>query len=357
MTLSSFYEFYKLRSLQVNELNHIESITTNSRSIIIDYLFDTKSPLFTTREEDEEISDKCITKIKLENVNELKEFKQLFPFFPDLELGCGMLHLNDATCGNLKNCKVSVWDKYCRINFFIPYDQPIVKIKDGNNSYEYNFLNEDNVNEMIHKFGIGKPDLDFLKYVMKIINISLHELRHPGVPFTLYYSATTKTPVSFDIPSNPKIITDKDKLVIDELGLDIIQHGSGDGSLPTASALLPALKWSLEPESRNNPIHIVDYCSNVKFTKNTIDFKNNQYLNIACRCDKPSGEGCSHSSMIGDEYLISHLSNYIIHEDFQLPFNLMINKVDLIKRGINQIETKLYCNNLKKINSKFKHYE
>jgi hypothetical protein len=312
----------------------------------------------TSNEEDKEIYERCIEKNKLESEKDLINFKKLFPYFPDLEQGCGIQKVNDATCLKLPYCKTSIWDKYCRLNFMIPLDQPMVQIKDGEDIDSFHLVTKEDIIKMIKKYGMATPDLEYLEYVFEILNPDLHALNHPGVPVTVYYSDFSMTVVGFNVPENPKKYTDADKLVIDVLGPEIIKYEAGDGTVPTSNVIVPPLKWSLDKEHGNKyPIHFVSYCTNKQYAGSDIKYDEHQYMNLECECKSPSAEACSHSSMITDVNIINHLTKYSINSRNSIDINILNQKIDLVGKNINHIENGMICSNLKKVNEMFVFYQ
>jgi hypothetical protein len=294
--------------------------------------------------DDAKVLDQCVYPIIDEHADDLAGFKELLPFFPDLEFGCGV-GLNDATCEHLGDCKPTVWDRYCRINFFIPYDDNMVEIKNGNTTDKYDLSSYDNIKELITKYGVGTFDLDFIDFIISKMDQKLLTLDHPGVPATIYYSSNYRTVVSVKLPENPKPITDSDRFVIDVDGAVIFGCLGGDGTVPAASLLFPTLKWALSEESKTNPVHFVEYCSNQGYKPQEIDFNSNQYLNSACNCTGPSQDDCSHSSFLTDLSIIQHMMQYVSRDVYKIPIEQLQDSIDVIKKSVRDQN----CANLKKL--------
>jgi hypothetical protein len=316
-----------------------------------DFLKDTtkkqkEKHLKSDNKEDEQILDRCIYPIIDKHVKELREFKQLVPFFPDLEYGCGNEGTSDATCLKISSCKTSVWDKYCRLNFFIPFDDSIFEVKHEGKIHKYDMLSYENTRELIKKFGIGDMDLDFFDYITNNINSHMEILDHPGVPVTIYYLSSARTIVKTKLDQNPKNLTDKNKFIPEELGLDIYDHYGGDGTVPSSSLLLPPLKWSISKESKENPIHFVEYCSNTTYKRQDINFSSNQYLNVDCQCKTPSDDSCSHASFVTDKVLINHFDNYVNNVQNKISDKKLLESIDIIGRGVGR---GMNCANLNKL--------
>lgn len=346
-----------------------EDMKISNNSILLDDMLEVKSSIFdffkknqfkASNEEDRDIINFCIIPIKNANFDIFESFKKLFPFYPDLEEGCGKETLVQTTClkspmlnpSKTKNCKTSIWDKYCRLNFFIPFDKPTVEINDKDKNYSFDLLTKESIIEMVSKFGIGNPDMEYFNYILNSINPQLHKLNHPKVPVTIYFTSSFETTVTYSLPKNPKIFTDKNQYAVDALGEDIVSNGGGDGTVPTASAILPVLKWTTEKTEKFYPVHLVNYCANKDFNK-PFDLNNHQFININCRCDKPLEDGCAHASMAGDQNIIDHIENYTRNKNNLLPFQDILKNIDLISKGINQVQNGHICSNLKKVEELF----
>jgi hypothetical protein len=346
-------------AMKVNEsLKFLDEMFEVKGSI---YDFFNKKHLKTSNEEDSEIINYCIIPIKNAYFEVFENFKKLFPFYPDLEEGCGKVNLVQTTClksptqnpSKAENCKNSVWDKYCRLNFFIPFDVPTVEIKDNDKNYSFDLLTKESISDMVSKFGIGKPDMEYFNYVLNSINPELHKLNHPKVPVTIYFTSGFETTVTYSIPQNPKIFTDKNQYAVDALGQDIVNNSGGDGTVPTASAILPVLKWTTEKTEKFYPVHLVNYCANKDFNK-PLDLNNHQFINIDCRCDKPLEDGCAHASMAGDQNIIDHIENYTRNKNNNLPASDLLKNIDLVSKGINQVQNGHVCSNLKDVEELFR---
>jgi hypothetical protein len=290
------------------------------------------------------ILDSCIYPIIKESKNELLDFKTLLPFFPDLEYGCGVDTLSDSTCLYKHTCKLTVWDKYCRLNFFIPFDEDVLEVNENGKQSGYNLLTYDNIKTLIKNYGIGEFDMKYYDFIISTMSKHLDTLDHPGVPVTIYYRNTAQTPVQIKLNENPKRLTELNKYVERELGFGIYRFYGGDGTVPAASLLFPALKWAASEESLKNPVHFVEYCSNGKYKQQNIDLKDNQYINLSCECKNNMDRDCLHSGMISDDNLLEHLNNFILGDVNKLHSKEEFLKSLDVGKGIT-----MNCANLKKL--------
>ena len=112
------------------------------------------------------------------------------------------------------------------------------------------------------------------------------------------------------------------------------------------------MKWATQSMDNKYPIHLVNYCASKD--EKPLDLDNHQYINIGCRCESPTSDGCSHSTMIGDENIIVHISNYARNERNLIKMENLLKNIDLVSKGINDIENGIVCSNLKNVEEMFK---
>jgi hypothetical protein len=112
------------------------------------------------------------------------------------------------------------------------------------------------------------------------------------------------------------------------------EEKGGDGTVPTWSSLLIALKWIYEKKKKNLPqkINLVEYCSRLARS----DPKLPNFKPISCQCLSKNNDytdslsECSHQDMLTDQ----NLFNYIIDETIS-----NIESEEIIKNKINAIMT------------------
>jgi len=131
---------------------------------------------------------------------------------------------------------------------------------------EYHCLTKEEDIELISKYGKSENNKEFLNFVFNSLNKKIDQLENPNVPMTFFYSSNRKTTVGYDLPMNPREITKQNKFVIHELGENVEIFNGGDGTVETASSLIPGLKWASlfenkSSSSKDKPIHFVNYCS------------------------------------------------------------------------------------------------
>jgi len=302
------------------------------------------TPLFN----DNLINLSCIQPILKTYKTDLEQFTIFFPFFPKLEHGCGKRDVYFATCG--PDVCPSVWDEYCRLNFFDYYKNNLLEINDNGNLVKVKGTNTQQFIDVTLKYGIGDPDKEWLdEEHKKYGDQKLTDLPHPEIPLTIIFGNFAQTEVAYKIPENPKPITDQNKYVRPAFGYELATFQGGDGSVNALSLLLPPLKWAHEHSEFKckMPLEIVGYCQNEKY-KHSFNFGNythNSYRTINCRCDKPQAEGCMHASMLGDPHVFELVKDYAIKESNTLSHDKFLDAINLQKRGLAQIE-KYNCTNL-----------
>ena len=124
----------------------------------------------------------------------------------------------------------------------------------------------------------------------------ISQLKNPEVPVTLIFGSHTPTPKTFVYDYDPKIAANKNEFAFPNQTI----YTPGDGTVTTASALLPALKWSWEFDFKfaggnrfAQPVKTVEYCSSFNNKKNPYDvvedgkpyqYTSNEYIGLECDC-------------------------------------------------------------------------
>jgi hypothetical protein len=305
---------------------------------------------------DQMIEDYCIEPILEKNKETLKEFSDTFPFFPDLIEGCHDRKRSSATCYG-KECN-SIWDSYCRLNIYNLLDNFFLKIQDEGIEKEFKIKDSQTYVDLIKQYGISEYDEKFMKFVFDSLNQKFNTLDHPNVPVTIVYNSGFKTAVAYKLPVNPTRITENNEFVLTKLGYDIEVHNGGDGTVESASAIMPGFKWSYlfsnkKPEGKEKPVHFANYCSNKNFNPDNpsinkeMDLNKNMFFNVDCRCQSPEKEPCKHSAIISDENVLNFIKSYSKNKANLIKDNDELNSAfDLVNRKINNSQEKA-CSNLK----------
>ncbi len=309
-----------------------------------------------SQEDDKYLLNNCIDPISERYSNELMSFKNQFPFYPSLEKGCNERKFVMTTCLKTSECKPSIWDEYCRLNLINPLDFFALNVTDKNQTFHYDLISKENIFKMIEDFAIRVVDLEYFKYVYESIKPEMHYLNHPKIPVTVYYTTQYKTSLGFSIPENPRNITDKNLYVTSVFGAEeITYYGGGDGTVPSSTFLIPTLKWTTQVTSEKDAVHMYEYCSNDDRAKEqSIDIGKNQYFGLKCRCKEPAADGCTHSSMVGDENILNSITKYVVNEKNIFLVEELTKKIDLVGKKINHIETGFICSNLRTLEELYK---
>jgi hypothetical protein len=154
-------------------------------------------------------------------------------------------------------------------------------------------------------------------------------LHNPGVPTIIAYISHVQTVNHISYSRNPRMRTDAGKFAFPQS----MKYTNGDGTVPTAAALIAGLKWAHEfahPNEIENqgttpkPVKIAEICSSFKQKKSICKLRRkgqtlletNEYIGIPCDCqsDRRSnvkGEGCNHSAIIGDHSMLQFLGEIL----------------------------------------------
>ena len=274
---------------------------------------------------------------------------------------CRMRIFDLINCPLVRTSKVNIenynFDEFCQKNF--PQSQYFLKeCEDCNNlskfyeEYTKDFKDDKNYkNHFKHanvKTNSQEEDYDLIENVTnkmfeyQKLNDKLKNSPGPKVPTTVVYASflDTRTAYNFDTENLNSFRRE-----------DILMFG-GDGTVPTYSALFPALKWIYERDflkfKETNEVQIVEYCSLLsKNPKNTIDFTDNKflkepYLHLGCTClnDKndwdveklnSNDSTCTHSSFVNDPILIEFIFNVLSREKIDLESKEILTLIENYK--------------------------
>jgi len=164
---------------------------------------------------------------------------------------------------------------------------------------------------------------------------NIFELRNPEVPVTLIYGSHLSTDMTYEWKYDPRDFTRKDEFAFSNSTF----MSQGDQTVPTSSALLPALKWSWEFDNKEKagipnakPVKTVEICSIYNNKDDIYDsksedipysVKSNEYIGLKCDCfveknDHPVlGQNCDHSDILNDSKFLSFISQ-IVNANFKI---------------------------------------
>ena len=161
--------------------------------------------------------------------------------------------------------------------------------------------------------------------VWPIIDTRFDTMPNPGVPTVVVYSQVLDTPGIFSFNVDPKPLSDANKFCStkDRTFVPI----RGDTTVPSTSAITPAIKWAYEylnKAANSKPVKIVDICSefNVKtepYDSMTKDGRKAmskvEYQGLPCDCSEGKDRHCDHASLLHLQQLADYIGNTLITND------------------------------------------
>lgn len=161
--------------------------------------------------------------------------------------------------------------------------------------------------------------------IWSILDNRFDSMPNPGVPTVVLFSQALDTEGMFDFSIDPKTASDANRYCNQKE--DTFAPFQGDSTVPSTSAVTPAIKWALEFQSKaanSKPVKIVDVCSqfNVKsspYDSITTDGKKSidkvEYQGMPCDCSQGKVRHCSHESLLFLPQLIDYVSNTLMTND------------------------------------------
>ena len=171
---------------------------------------------------------------------------------------------------------------------------------------------------------------------------NIQNLTNPGVPVITIYGTTAPTDETIYYQENPALTT------IDNEFMQPTNDSEtyGDGTVPSTSSLLPALKWAWQFDNYNAsenaegnedeegityyPVKVLEWCSLLNEGQSVYDeinnktinnFTQNAYIGLNCSCQAPQGQmsnstNCIHATMMVDQYFIYFLADLVKSNDY-----------------------------------------
>lgn len=179
-----------------------------------------------------------------------------------------------------------------------------------------------NLCDILGKYGIGYKSQQMCQ---ETADPNFDNLPNLGVQTNIVFGATIGTPYKFNFASDPRPDTRWFKVVTPTW-----EYTYGDGSVNTASALIPGIKWAQEfKDNKPNakPVTFIEVCSSFnerksvfKAGKNKVE--QNEYIGLNCQCKGnsliySSGTGCDHVKLVSDAFTVEFILNTAI--DYQTP--------------------------------------
>ena len=158
----------------------------------------------------------------------------------------------------------------------------------------------------------------------------IYMLSNPEVPVTLIYGSHLSTDMTYEWDYDPRIRTRQDDFAFPTKTM----YSQGDRTVPTSSALLPALKWAWEFDNKEKsgvlnakPVKTVEICSTHNNKQHIYDEKDpdrpfqtkeNEYIGLECGCFGKDtshlvlGQSCDHADILNDSKFIEFLAGIVV---------------------------------------------
>ena len=167
-------------------------------------------------------------------------------------------------------------------------------------------INSDTIEDLITEYGA----IDGAREIYESAKSDLFvKMTNPGVQVNLVFTSTTPTTYQFTFDENPRLKTVNNQYVTPTFE----RTAYGDGQVLSTSAIIAALKWADDFESKEpgaKPVNIIEMCSvwnrrESVFEPGTKSVEKSAYFGYECGCGgtphSPSdGKACDHVSFIGD---------------------------------------------------------
>jgi Lecithin:cholesterol acyltransferase len=146
------------------------------------------------------------------------------------------------------------------------------------------------------------------------------EMPNPGVETVIMFGnmINTEKEYNYDFDPLPKTLPDDAEFVKPSS----VKYAIGDGTVPTASAIAPGIKWAWEFDNKvvpgAKPIIFAEICSNQNLLGNVYqDLRSksvtrNTYQGVACQCQKGTEKDCNHSALVSDPGTTSFIINSLM---------------------------------------------
>lgn len=137
------------------------------------------------------------------------------------------------------------------------------------------------------------------------------DLPNFGVDLTVVFSQMLPTELGYDFKVDPvEWVTDKNKFCTEKTGGFKTIWKPGDTSVPSTSAVTPALKFAEDFDNKvanAKPVKILEICSGVHTLESPYDSHNeageglytkNEYIGVPCDCKEGKDKHCDHVTML-----------------------------------------------------------
>jgi hypothetical protein len=143
-----------------------------------------------------------------------------------------------------------------------------------------------------------------------------------GVNLIMVYSQVLAQEQGYDFKVDPVQWTStKNNFCTEKEGAFTIEYVDGDTSVPSTSAMTPAIKWSIDFDNNvagAKPVKIVEFCSSQKQSMTPYDsvnsngegqFTKNAYIGLPCDCTANKDRHCDHVTMLWLPKFFDFISN------------------------------------------------
>lgn len=115
---------------------------------------------------------------------------------------------------------------------------------------------------------------------------------------------------------------------------EVLEYTRGDATIPSFSALIPAVKWTYQYQFENSnnrykPMKLLEYCADHQYNREGVNKAINEsevsYNHLKCRCNDHerfvSTATCKHACMHGDQYVVDTVISSIYNEEWKVSEN------------------------------------
>ena len=147
-----------------------------------------------------------------------------------------------------------------------------------------------------------------------------NRLENPGVEVVVVYANYLPTAKQIFYKANPKKKTIKGR----SYDPDQVINSSGDGTVTTGSAIIPAIKWAHEFSVGGQgakPVKFVEMCSIVNKRKDIFEdseerkIEKNGYMGVKCDTKEDGCGHLNHNGMLKNHHFLEFVLNSVLVED------------------------------------------
>ena len=161
--------------------------------------------------------------------------------------------------------------------------------------------------------------------VWPILDTRFDTMPNPGVPTVVMFSQVLDTPGIFTFNDDPKKSSDANQFCSNKVRT--FAPFQGDSTVPSTSAITPAVKWAYEflnKAANSKPVKIVDICSQLNIKADPYDsiskdgkktMSKVEYQGLTCDCSEGKDRHCDHVSILHLQQLVDFVSNTLITND------------------------------------------